>query len=551
MRTGRFLAVLFFTHLLVVLSLTQPAVASPTATADPPTISPEQATVEVTATLAEPPVKSATSVDVEAVLDVSGSMKKNDPQFLLREVVSTFASRLAPDSRLGIILFAENAEVTLGLTAADTLDFKEQVAKSLKRIEYRGRRTDIPAGVERAIYELREHGRSEAQRLIILLTDGLVDVGSPAKDLERARWLREDLALQAKRLGIRIFGIALTEGADFQLMQSVAETTGGEYFRVLAAADIPGTFEKISTRIEELTRVAKQTTEAKPLETPTSQAPLSPVEPAPVVVQVPVSTTGWQQPWVLPTVVGLIVLGIVALTATRGAKRATAKVDVPPATLHDRSGQSGADKYSIKKPVTKIGRDAKTNDVVILQDTVSSQHAAIEFRDGAFCLRDLRSTNGTFVNGKKFSDPETIREVPLKSGDRIRFDAYEFEFVLDALEGAKQTVVAGAVPAGRTRLRSEPPSPQIREPEAPSPQPTIPKPIEAGRGAGGGPAPAEVTPAAGNGEAKTKLKTDKCPIHESLKATELCSVCGTAYCKTFCMKEKDGQVFCPKGHLQQ
>lgn len=544
MHTGRFLAVLFFTHLLVVLSLTQPALASPTAAADPPTVSPEQAVVEVTATPTEPAAKSATSVDVEAVLDVSGSMKKNDPQFLLREVVSSFASRLAPDSRLGIILFAENAEVTLGLTAVETPDFTEQVAKSLQRIEYRGRRTDIPAGVERGLYELREHGRPEAQRNLIIFTDGLVDVGSPAKDLERARWLREDLALQAKQSGVRIFGIALTEAADFQLMQSVAQTTGGEYFRVLAAADIPGTFEKISARIEEMTRVAKQTIEVKPPEPPTPQPPAPAPQPAPVL-----DGLVYEQRWLFSAIV-LVAFGLVAVVALWNSKRSTRKVAVPAATLSDRSGHSGAEKYAIKKSVIKIGRDEKTNDVVIPHDTVSSQHAVIECRDGTFYLRDLRSMNGTFVGGKKFSDRESIREVPLKNRDRIRFDAYEFEFVFDALEGAKQTVVAGAMPGGRTRPRAEPPAPQIREPEAPSPQPTIPKPIEAGGGAGGGPAPAEVAPAAGNGEAKTKLKTDTCPKHKSLKATELCLVCGTAYCKTFCMKEKDGQVFCPEGHPQ-
>lgn len=193
MRTGRALIVLF---------LAQLTLASPSTAADPPDPAPP--------------------VDVVTVLDISGSMKKNDPQLLLREVVSSFASRLAPDSRLGIVLFAENAEVTLGLTAADTSDFAAQVAKSLERIDYRGRRTDIPAGVERALYELRDHGRPAAQRLIILLTDGLVDVGNLAKDVERARWLREDLALQAQQSDIRIFGTALSEAADFQLMQSVA-----------------------------------------------------------------------------------------------------------------------------------------------------------------------------------------------------------------------------------------------------------------------------------------------------------------------------------------
>lgn len=499
MRTGRMLTVLF---------LAQLALASPSTAADPPDLVPP--------------------VDVVTVLDVSGSMKKNDPQLLLREVVSSFASRLAPDARLGIVLFAENAEVTLGLTAANAPDFTAQVAKSLERIDYRGRRTDIPAGVERALYELRTHGRPAAQRLIILLSDGLVDVGNPAKDVERARWLREDLALQAQQSGIRIFGIALSEGADFQLMQSVAQTTGGEYFRVLAAADIPGTFEKISARIDEMVRAAQRAAETKPVEATAPQTP-------PVVVQIPVTTPGWQQPWVLPTVVGLIVLGIVALTVTRGTKRAAAvSVDVPPATLYDRSGRSGKERYPIREPILRIGRDAKTNDVVIPEETVSSLHAVIEFRAGTFYLQDLRSKNGTFVNGKQFSDPETIRETALKSRDRIRFDAYEFEFIIDAFAQAGQTMVAGGMPVGGTRLRSpEPPRPQVNEEAADEP------------------APAEVTPKAGDGEAVTKLKSDMCPHHASFKATELCTECGQAYCKVICMKEKDGQVFCPEGHAQQ
>lgn len=497
MKTGRMLTVLF---------LAQLALVSPSTAADPPDPAP--------------------LVDVVTVLDNSGSMKKNDPQFLLREVVSSFASRLAPDARLGIVLFAENAEVTLGLTAANAPDFAAQVAKSLERIDYRGRRTDIPAGVERALYELRTHGRPEAQRLIILLTDGLVDVGNPAKDVERARWLREDLAQQAQQSGIRIFGIALSEGADFQLMQSVAQTTGGEYFRVLAAADIPGTFEKISARIDEMIHAA------------VLQNPPLPVQPTSVVVQVPVPASGWQQPWVLPTVVGLIVLGIVALTVTRGTKRAVMQVDVPPATLYDRSGHAQEKQYQITKPVVRIGRDAKSNDVVISQSMVSSQHAEIRFRDGDFYLRDLRSANGTFVNGKRFSDPERndIREVMLTHRARIRFDAYEFEFIIDALAQAGQTGVADATLAGVTSLRSpEPPRPHI------------------GGEAADGSVPAKGTPEGGDGkagEAPTKLKSDMCPHHASLKATELCSVCGKAYCKVFCMKETDGHVLCPEGHAQ-
>lgn len=170
-------------------------------------------------------------------------MKQNDPKFLMRGVVSSFAHQPPGDSRRGLMLFDEKVRVALGLTGADAPDFKQKVEAALKRIDYRGQRTDIPAGVERAIYELRQQGRPEAKRIIIFLTDGIVDLGSEARNIEQARWLRGNLAEQAQALGIPIYGIAFTEEADFQLIQSVAQTMGGEYYRVLAFSDIPATFD--------------------------------------------------------------------------------------------------------------------------------------------------------------------------------------------------------------------------------------------------------------------------------------------------------------------
>jgi pSer/pThr/pTyr-binding forkhead associated (FHA) protein len=133
---------------------------------------------------------------------------------------------------------------------------------------------------------------------------------------------------------------------------------------------------------------------------------------------------------------------------------------------------------------------------VIPHDTVSSQHAEIVFREGAFYLRDLRSRNGTFVNGKQISRPEEAREVILRARDRIRFDAYEYEFKLEALAGAAQT-----------RLAS----------------------------------PAAVQPPE---DLRTKKKADMCPRHPAWKATELCGECRTAYCKQ-CMREREeGKPIC-------
>jgi FHA domain len=46
-----------------------------------------------------------------------------------------------------------------------------------------------------------------------------------------------------------------------------------------------------------------------------------------------------------------------------------------------------------------IGRHPSC-DVVMTDDTVSRRHARLTFRDGAWIVRDLDSTNGTRVNGK-------------------------------------------------------------------------------------------------------------------------------------------------------
>lgn len=59
---------------------------------------------------------------------------------------------------------------------------------------------------------------------------------------------------------------------------------------------------------------------------------------------------------------------------------------------------------------------ADTNDVCIEDDpTVSSLHAVVERFGPGWCIRDLGSTNGTFVNGEKLGAERVLRP-----GDEIR-----------------------------------------------------------------------------------------------------------------------------------
>jgi pSer/pThr/pTyr-binding forkhead associated (FHA) protein len=70
--------------------------------------------------------------------------------------------------------------------------------------------------------------------------------------------------------------------------------------------------------------------------------------------------------------------------------------------------------HELVADVITVGR-ASLNHVVIDDPTVSAQHAMLMRLGRSYQLRDLRSTNGTQVNGV------LITEAELKDGDKIRF----------------------------------------------------------------------------------------------------------------------------------
>lgn len=62
-------------------------------------------------------------------------------------------------------------------------------------------------------------------------------------------------------------------------------------------------------------------------------------------------------------------------------------------------------------------------EIRIAGDTyISTQHAEITFRQGAFWIKDLNSTNGTFVN------EVPVSEIALGDGDRVKVGMTELVF---------------------------------------------------------------------------------------------------------------------------
>ena len=76
-----------------------------------------------------------------------------------------------------------------------------------------------------------------------------------------------------------------------------------------------------------------------------------------------------------------------------------------------------------KKKKFTIGR-SKKNNLVIPQNTTSEIQSSIKWGKTSFKLKDEKSTNGTFLNGKRISG-----EVSLKDGDKIKVGKYTIKYV--------------------------------------------------------------------------------------------------------------------------
>lgn len=403
--------------------------------------------------------------DVILVLDNSGSMRQNDPDFLTSKAVTEFISGLDDTTRLAVIIFDQDVTLAVPLTRV-TLDNREELLTSLDRINYRGLFTDSPAAMERAIYELKNNGREGAQKLIIFMTDGIVDTGNPQEDLDRSKWLRESLAPDAADAGIRIFGIAFTEKADFQLIQSLAQTTRGEYYRVLQAEDLGRVFDKINTIINKPAEAAPAAG-SRPTSVTTEEPPPPPktTPQQPVVIQAPaqqVPPMGKEERirsiiiFTAAAVMILAVLAILILLLRRGrGLRSPGEEYVSEAYINDIHGYTSTASYKLGRKPTMLGRVAGMDNehldyIVIPESTIGRRHSLIEYKDFAYWIVDQGSINGTFVN-----DAPVTSEVRLKHGDKIRLHKYEFEFVMPEMVDAGMTVISQTVLASQSPEASE------------------------------------------------------------------------------------------------
>jgi len=143
------------------------------------------------------------------------------------------------------------------------------------------------------------------------------------------------------------------------------------------------------------------------------------------------------------------------------------------------SEKGGAERReAFDKNEIQVGR-VQGNDLMLPKGNVSKHHARLLFRDGRFIVTDLKSTNGTYVNGRKIAQATIVRE-----GDKI----YIGDFVIrleNAGAAAPEAEPQSEDPSrtldrGAVRAPFAPPMPPPM-PEAPPPPSTpMPPPMPQG-----------------------------------------------------------------------
>ena len=81
--------------------------------------------------------------------------------------------------------------------------------------------------------------------------------------------------------------------------------------------------------------------------------------------------------------------------------------------------------HDLKAEKTTVGR-VEDNGFQIAEPSVSSHHCEVLLRGNDVIIRDLNSTNGTFINGEK------ITESPIKPGQILRLGQVEIRLETDA-----------------------------------------------------------------------------------------------------------------------
>lgn len=128
-------------------------------------------------------------------------------------------------------------------------------------------------------------------------------------------------------------------------------------------------------------------------------------------------------------VAGIIIVTILAVAAKKNNRKAGHPPNIIMYRLQGVEGIFAQRRFAVNERL-RVGRDKNRNDLVYPENTpgISGIHCELFIRNGSLFIRDLNSTYGTYVNGKKIP---VNQEIMLTLGIEVAFGTMEQRFKID------------------------------------------------------------------------------------------------------------------------
>lgn len=185
------------------------------------------------------------AVDAVLLLDASGSMLKTDTQMLRYDGAKLFLQFLGKDDRLAIVSFADKAKVVSDLKEFSK-EPREGVVQTIQSIKPEGQYSDLLEGIRAAGKILEASPRNDADRIIVLLSDGKMEP-NPKNGAASARTLElVNLVLpELKAKEIKVHSLAFSDQADKMLLAEISAVTDGLSFYTSTSDDVHKSFANL------------------------------------------------------------------------------------------------------------------------------------------------------------------------------------------------------------------------------------------------------------------------------------------------------------------
>jgi len=396
------------------------------------------------------------SVAVVLVLAAYGPFETSAAFNEARRGAVGLLNALRADDRSAVVSYADRTEHSGSLTPAHN-----------EKVEWLGDRK--PGGLTAYLLDAVEKAldmfpktfdRVGPNRAIILVTDGFTESDEKTKNRQAMAAIKRRAS---EELNVRIstIGFGVDDPSMLETPRQLAHGTGGTYREAATPGEIANLFDHFTSELLGQHVLTLNTTSfdgAKDItfKVRANHGGRDYDSPNPRIVFVPEKESHLLT-WLLGGAGGILALVLLVFVGRKtieliSAGRETETVVAGPATrtcqgcgksipldwkscqfceqlphkgrLVVRSaGENNGMTFFIKESLTNIG-SAESNDVVLVDRSVSKRHAGIKVQDNRFELADFGSTNGVLVNGQR------IQKQFLKDGDVLSVGVVELEFSL-------------------------------------------------------------------------------------------------------------------------